>query len=488
MRNLEPRIYRRLIGGKPLIGPPFGDWTDDDGVFHPGQTRILDKVFSDIPEDGSIKFIDLCCGIGYGKTTVGVDIAQAILGLGPQYAVLFLEPNVRGINRNFLPAWRAAVPEQYYRQNKGEREMIWKVTGAHLFYDHRDVTGNVEAAADRLARGPTVCAIIDDEAATGYSDEMRQTLMGRLRGSAEIFLYITLSTPKPGSYGNMLALPGHVTVKCKTVDNPTLSRARIAQLKQDMSPEMFRRECEAEIISLQGRIWSGVDYHPTEGKGWPYSNRDDAHPAFDNTLPWYLFADIGSATGAYACVQPTLATYNGREIFPGKRWVLFAEYCPQDDADVHRAFLKLRASFGTPAGLVAGIDINKRADTDGKTPSYFAIRVFGNIPIYPYSETYAEEQIQGDVLGSLFCTGDGARRLTIARDFVSLDTHSRRGIREMINEDEWLSEAERRPGDYYPKVKKVRVQHIRDALLKGALFMSPPEWLREKRYSEGDAA
>jgi hypothetical protein len=89
----------------------------------------------------------------------------------------------------------------------------------------------------------------------------------------------------------------------------------------------------------------------------------------------------------------------------------------------------------------------------------------------------ADKQIQYDRLSFLMCSATGERRFTVAKDFVSLDLDSHRGVIEMINEDEWPDEGKRRPSDVLPKNRENRVQHVRDALLMGSYaIMAPPSW------------
>jgi hypothetical protein len=127
--------------------------------------------------------------------------------------------------------------------------------------------------------------------------------------------------------------------------------------------------------------------------------------------------------------------------------------------------------------VVAGADINSEVSTDGKTSSYFVEKVFGRIPIFPCNEAVYNQRLRVDTLGSLFKTVSGHRRITIAKDFISLDRNSRRGVIEMIKQDVWLEPEKRRPGDYVPKNREILVQHIRDALMMGGvMLMAPPTW------------
>ena len=246
-----------------------------------------------------------------------------------------------------------------------------------------------------------------------------------------------------------------------------------------MSPEQARRELDGEFTSLRGKIWKTAKWSPdNKDDSWPNGNRHDQFTKFNPSLPWWLMCDLGGATGAYIVVQQTKAAYRGQELFSGPVWVAVADLCPRDDASAARSFALLKENFGTPVGVTAGADVNTRAATDGSTVSYFAQQCFGNAPVYPCNESVYSKQVQYDVLSFLMCSAINERRFTIARDFVSLDPYSSRGVREMIEEDEWPEETKRRPTDFLPKNKDNVVQHTRDALLMGFSQLSPPSWGR----------
>jgi hypothetical protein len=77
----------------------------------------------------------------------------------------------------------------------------------------------------------------------------------------------------------------------------------------------------------------------------------------------------------------------------------------------------------------------------------------------------------------LVCASNDERRLTVAKNFVSHDPDSKRGVLEMFDEDQMPPIDERAPSDFLPKHKGNVVQHIRDALLMGtAEIMAPPQW------------
>ena len=458
---------------KPLkmrhMGPP-----------HRKQLALLQELFE--PDPDHVKQIDLVCGRGFGKSLVAIDIACRALSLGPFMVGLFLEPDWNRVNRVFLKKWKIHVPPHLYELNKGERCITW-INGALLFYGPRNVTGSYSHAEDAQV-GQDTSFIIDDEAALRCSYPMYGNNMATIRVASPVRFYLTVSTPRVGPYKRLVTGKGHRMFRGKSADNPYLPKNYVEQLRANMSAEQARRELEGEFISLEGRIWKTAKYQEPdpddkndETFGWPNGNRHDAFVSFDPKRPWWLFCDLGGRTGAYVVVQKTEPEYRGRKLFAGSVWVAVADLCPTIDASASRAFQMLRKHFGTPTTVVAGKDIKTHDGVIGKTVAYFAQQVWGSVNIIPVDESVYSKQIQYDRLSYLMESAEGHRRFTVARKFVSLDQESKRGVREMINEDEWPPEEQRRPSDFLPKNKDNIVQHTRDALLMGTVaVMSTPDW------------
>lgn len=441
------------------------------------QQEVVDEIFRADPDN--IKQINLCCGRGYGKSVMAITIAIMALFRKPGVVGLFLEPDWKRVTRVFLKKWKQIVPKELYTLNKGE-QCITCINGSMLFYGPRNVTGSQDAS-DSAQVGQDVDFIIDDEAAIRCSQIMYSNNMGAIRNPSDVRFYLTVSTPLVGPYQNLVTGPGHKLFRGKSSDNLYLPKNYVENLRLNMSADQARRELDGEFLTLRGRIWKTA----VMDKAWPNGNRHDQHTRFDPKRPWWLFCDLGSATGAYVVVQQTDADYRGRELFHDPVWVAVADLCPKDDASASRAFQKLKQEFGIPAGVVAGRDINTRDRGDGRTVSYFAQQVWGNVKIYPCDESMFSKQIQYDRLSYMMCSASNQRRFTLAKNFVSLDIESRRGVREMIDEDAWPSSDKRRVQDFLPKNKEIRVQHTRDAILMGAVqIMAPPSWL----YDENPAA
>lgn len=429
------------------------------------------------PHEG-VRQIDLCCGLGFGKTLLLIQIAAIKLDTIPGTRILFLEPDWERCESIFLDTWKEHVPPELYHHIAGRRKIIWLPTRNVLHYRARVITGSKELAKDKR-RGPEYTDVFDDETAIGFDMETYTNTLARIRTAGKNLTYITATTPKVGEYGRFLKRGGNIVFRGRTADNHyLLSRQPDYEknLRATMSPDQARRELDGELVALEGRIWYQADLE----NPWPQGNIDHEHPRYDPGKPWWLFCDLGSSTGAYSVIQHRDSRYRGRRIFDNDDnvWVAVADLCPSTDASAMRAFQRLKEAFGRPAGVVAGKDIDKRADTDGATIAHFVNNIFGqSTRIYSCDETIYNKMVQFDCLNYLVCSAIGERRFTIARDFVSMDDRSHRGIREMLDEDQWPSIDKRRMSDFLPKDKTNTVQHIRDSLLMGAVeIMHRPSW------------
>jgi hypothetical protein len=431
------------------------------------QQAILDAL---LEPSIAKKQIDLCCGRGFGKTYLAIIAAIMTLSIDGKQVGLFLEPTWKLTNSVFLASWRKLVPKELYKINKGEEMITW-INGSVLYYGPRNVSGSTEAMRDKY-RGYNLTFVIDDEAAIGCDEQFYTNVLAAIRVPSTVRYYFTISTPKVGPYRDLVTSENHTLYRGSSRDNPYLPAGEIDALAANMSRDQVRREIDGEFISLEGRIWKTADM----SQAWSAGNRDDEHPAFKPGHPYWLLCDLGSSTGAYVVIQQRKAALSGQQLFPGPVWVAVADLCPQNDASAARAFAMIKEHFGTPVGVTAGADINTRATTDGTTVSYFAQQCFGNVPIYPCNESLYSKQVQYDRLSYLMCAAGGERRFTVARDYVELDPDSKRGVRQMLEVDEWPEEMKRRASDFLPKNRECRVQHTRDALLMGMSVLSPPTW------------
>ena len=439
------------------IGPPF-----------PKQQELIDFLFK--PDPDHVKQVDLCCGRGYGKSVIAIDIACRALSRNKNAVGLFLEPDWKRVHRVFLKKWRKIVPPELYTINKNEQCITW-INGAMLFYGPRNITGSSASSEDSQI-GQDTSFIIDDEAALRCSEIMYTNNMATIREPSDVRFYLTVSTPRVGDYQRLVTAEEHILFRGVSRDNPYRPKNYVRDLMRNMSPDQARRELEGEFTTLRGKVWKNIEL----AKPWPEGNRDDIHTGFIKGSPWWLMSDLGSATGSFVVVQQRKAEYRGHRMFDGYVWVAVADFCPRDDASAARAFALLKKNFGTPVGVTAGADINTRATTDGTTVSYFAQQAFGNVPIYPCNESVYSKQVQFDNMDFLVCSAGGERRLTVAKNFVSLDPYSHRGVREMFETDEYEEMSKRNLREILPKSKTNIVQHTRDAMLMGFSQISPASW------------
>lgn len=430
------------------LGPP-----------HPKQLEILGRALEPSPD---VKQIDVCCGRGFGKTVFGIIVALKALCRGPDEVGLFLEPDWKRVHRVFLKKWFQHVPKALYTINKGEC-CITLYNGAKLYYGPRNITGRVQDSEDSQL-GQDTSFIIDDEAALKCNFAFYRNNLMTIRVPSEARFYLTLTTPRLGDYQTLVTDPEHELFHGSSWDNVYLPPGTIDGWVRNMSAAQVSRDIDGQFVAVDDLIWSEWSNDP-----WPMGNVSREHSEFMPELPYYLFCDFGSGTGAYVVVQPTYI--RNEEI-----WVAVADLCPHMDASASRAFQKIKAMFGDPEMIVGGADSQTRSNADGRTIRYYSNQIFGpGIPVKAMNEQRFSKSIQYDKLSYLIKDYRGFRRFCIAENFVSLDTQSRRGLKEMFEQDQWLEESKRREGDFLPKNKEIRVQHVRDALLMGAAgVMSPP--------------
>ena len=428
---------------------------------HPKQSKVLYTAFSH-PSNRRVRRINVKCGVGWGKTTNGIDLAVGVLSIGRRNRVLFLEPDMPTIEDTFIPAWKETIPPDYYSINHYRRQIIWKPTDALLMYRPRWVTGNQQTEEDLLGRSRNLTAIISDEDAIKHNRNLFNRLQDRLRVGYPL-LYATLSTPKPGSYANMLKLPGSILIEGTSYDNPGIPDELIDAKRDYMSEEEFDCEVLAKIVALRGRIFKGANLN----REYPYGTLNTIHDRFIEEHDWYLFCDLGSATGAYVVVQQMPDT--GWDPV----WTAVADLCPDDDPSAVSAFVRLKEEFGKPVAVVAGGDIGTRNSVTGTSAKEAVTEVFGTgVDVLPFFESGALKQQAFNRMRYLIKSAKGVRRFTVANNFVSLEKTGR-GVREVL--EEYAMRDQPRSGEFLPKGADQPLCHCADSLMAGAYkLMSPP--------------
>lgn len=465
--------YFRNTDGEPLE-PPIGK-----------HLEILKEV---LRPDPCVKPIDCCCGLGFAKTYLGIQAAAETLQIDGHQVGLFLEPDWDRVNTIFLPLWTSIVPEELYTIEYGNHCIKWW-NGSRLYFRPRVITGSRERSRSKF-RGIELTFVVDDETAIGFDLEQYQNTFARIRGNSSVRYYLTLSTPLVGPYGRFLNRGGNTFFRGRTDENTYLLKrdpTYVDRQRATMSKDQARRELDGELVALEGRIWKYAKWDATDPDcAWPLGNRNDIHTRFNPEQPYWLFCDLGSATGAYVVVQKFYPPQGyGSFGQDNHHWVAVADYCPDYDANAAAAFRKIQMEYGKPAAIVSGGDINTRATTDGHDVAYFVTQIFGGVPILMADEHQSSRHTHVDILSYLICSSLDVRRFTVARDFRHMaDGDSYRGVREMLLEDKWPDVDKRNPNDYLPKTKDNLVQHTRDALLNGAAkIMRPPRWNKAKEIA-----
>jgi hypothetical protein len=445
---------------------------------YPKQQEIEEYVLR--PEPNRVKRANVRCGIAFGKSTCGIDLATKVLSIDGEQVHLFLEPDRNRMENVFLAEWHNIVPPELWDVNYGKRTIGWKPTGAKLLYWHRDIRGNKKVRAN-MFRGINVTSAQDDESPEGFLLEQYQNIFNRIRKPSPVRFFLTWGTPQPGEYSRAIKRPGQKLFVGTTYDNPYLPEGYIEQMIANMSSrDQVRREIYGEEVSLEGRIFreakiDAADAEHDPENRWPRGNVHWEFTTFRPELPWWLFCDLGSATGAYIAVQKIPAMRFGGDV-----WIAVADYCPNDDASASRAFQKMDDTFGRPAAVVAGADVHTKNSVDGRTVAYFASQVWGNIPIRAMGESNADKMRQYDIVSRMISTLDGNRRFCIAKDFVSLAPESHRGLREMLLEYSMRPIEERAEDEFLPKGNDQPLCHVADALLMGSEVMAPPEFMKKR--------
>jgi hypothetical protein len=416
-----------------------------------------------------VKRVHFVCGRGTGKTIGAVLLALRTCLQEPGITGLILSPTYQALRDIFLSEWERIVPPEIYVYNKTEK-IITVRTGremSRLLLRSRQVD-RPEKAKD-VHRGITVGFVIDDEAAIGFDEELYVNVSGCIRAQTKHKYYACTTTPRLGNkYYDVAHGPGHKIISASSRDNPWLPEGWVDDLMSQMSPAQARREIDGQWVALEGLIWD-----TWSDEQWPMGNVHDH--TYNPDKPWFLFADLGVANGAYVVVQPVESLHMGHRVYPGATWVAVAELTPEHDGSASRAFQRLKGQYGTPAAIVAGYDVNKRSDGDATKPMFFANQVFGSgIQVRAVADWHADKQTQYNRLLYLIKSATGERRFCVSKDLQKLDPCGR-GIMQLMQQDTWPDNAGKARGTFLPK--EGRLEHMRDALLYGAVeLMSPPSF------------
>lgn len=413
-------------------------------------------------------------GRGGGKTLCAVMLALMICLREPGTVGIILSPTYRKLRDVFLKTWVDTVPGEVYKLNRSEMTITLN-NGSHMIMRSRHVD-NPSRGRD-AHRGVDANWALDDEAAEGFDGELYANISGCLRRPGKHRFYACCTTPRLNEYYNLATGEGHEVIYSSSRDNPHLPDGWVDDLQGTMSAQQAEREIEGRWVALEGLVWS-----TWSNSMWPAGN---VHPhKFNPDAPWYLFLDLGVGNGAYLVVQRVAADDLGQRLFPGPVWVVCAELMPQHDGSASRALQILKQHFGNPASVAVGADVNTRSNTDASTPMYFVTQIFGAVHTIPVSGWYGDKMVQHDKVQYLIMDSAGRRRLCISEGLVSIDEDPRkkRGIRELMAQDTYPENAGKAGKQFLEK--DGRLEHVRDALLYGAVgIMQPPAMQKDNRVA-----
>lgn len=261
---------------------------------------------------------------------------------------MFFEPDPGRLNTVFWAEWRNWFSPNRYRvvTVDGKKEIHWLDSrgipnGSILYPRHRWITGSPEHAAD-MVRGPNLHLIIDDEAAIDFSQEFYTNAMGRLRLPGEVCGYVTLSTPKVGPYGNMIAMAGHRHFQGKSSDNEANLRVGfLASIRAQMTEMQARRELDGELIALEGRVWTC----------WNDAVNISTE-MYNRNKPYLLAGDIG-VQSSWLIIQ----RYNDH-------YTIVGEY-HADSGGTRDDLPFVLAKWGRPSKIIVGQDVRSNSVAGG---------------------------------------------------------------------------------------------------------------------------
>ncbi len=451
----------------------------------PEKPHIPQQEYLGLPwDDGKMKRVHFISGRGGAKTTAAVLLILQVCIDDPGTEGLVTAPTTKALNRGFLTAWRRIVPSRLWHHHVSEGK-ISLINGSSFWLGSRFVD-RPSRGKDEY-RGPDIDWWLDDEAAVGFDPEFHTNTCAAIRKGGKYRFYTATTTPRLGQYYDFVHKENQTALYSSSRDNPHLPDDYVDDLLDNMSAQQAEREIEGKWVALEGLVWKYWD-NGIEGdkvkRFWPESNVH--RHVYNPDKPYYLFLDIGVGNGAFVVVQRLDANLHGQtgsRVFPGSVWVAVAELMPSRDGSASRAFGILDDHFGAPLKVISGADMDTRASTDAKTVRYFVReRWGGSVPIQPISGDWADKQMQQSRLDYLIKSARGERRFCVSKDMVCLDPHSKRGINELMVQDTWPDNAGKMRGVYFNK--EGRIEHVRDALLYGAVGqMAPPKHLKTDRVA-----
>lgn len=428
---------------------------------YPKQQEFLE---ADRGDGRTVKRIHLIAGRGTGKTSIGiVDLVKESMVRNPGLPNLWIEPTYRHCLDVFYREFRKIVPSDLYTFKKADMMVEW-LNGSTTDIRSR----HADNAMREVNKGPNYAACYNDEAAYKFDKVKYWDVDAAVRHpKANTLSHVCMTTPKMNEYYDLVHSPGHTQINAKSADNPHLPPGWVDERAALMDERRRQQELEGGWVSLTDNIWYNFSTAP-----WPEGN---IHPHVHNyEMPYYLSFDIGVASSAWKIVQPVPGPYTV--------YVQTAEFTPRRDGSVDRVLQRIKQEYGFPAVVIAGADLETRASTDGRTPSYFVRRHFGGVNIRPISGWIADKEIQYNQACYALLSADGKRRFCVSKGLKSHDPETKRGIIEVMQRDSW---PDIKPGSVKSSAfpKEGVLEHMRDAFMYFVVGTMPPNYSHYQQYA-----
>tara|TARA_R100000049_G_C1955828_1_gene110381 strand:- start:1657 stop:3027 length:1371 start_codon:yes stop_codon:yes gene_type:complete len=438
----------------------------------PSQAKLIETIRGH--DGGGTIHAHFVGGRGCSKTSTAMLVMlESCLIWNPGCAHLWTEPTYQLCTDTFLREFKSHIPEELYIVNHSNM-VVRFYNGSTI-----DVRSRfVDRPSRDMGRGPNYAGAVIDEAALGFTRDRYTDIDAAIRDPhANLLWNLCATTPRLNEYQEIVESDGHVMVHATSYDNPYLPETYASDLEGSMSTARSEQEVYGRFISLSGRIWDTWSKDP-----WPNGNILEG-ASHNHDEPYYLFGDLGSARSSWLIVQKRIPRHpSGHGLVPGyvrgdALWVATAEYTPDRDGSTDRICRRIAQDYGKPCRVVIGADINTRSVASGDKPMFYVRRHFGqSIPVTPIDGTFiSDKEIQQGQLSYLIHDTRQRRRFVMAENMISHDPESRRGLKEVMDQDTWPDNVTHKRGEFLPK--EGRLEHHRDAMLYGAVgVMAPPRF------------
>lgn len=431
-------------------------------------------------------------GRGSAKTTSLILLAfRAAYEWMPGMLGCWTEPTSQACEDIFIAEWTKAIPRRLYEIKGGlNTTEIRCCNGTKILVRSR----NVDNPRKEVIKGTNLAWDIDDELAYKFDKNKYWDTDAAIRIDTPYRFHDAGTTPKLNEYyhlihtdeGDLKENIGYV--HSTSHENPHLTEDWVDDLKENLDDKYKQQEIDGKWISLGNLVWDNWS-----DEAWPTGNIINYRHNHDK--PYYLFFDIGVASSAWLVVQPikvprqTLADgYYGYKAMD-TIWVATGEFMPttEQGGQVDRILPLIIDRFGDGCGgIVCGHDIDTRDSTRGDTVAMLVQQHLGSVPqriVGRPGDWWSDKILQHSSLSGGILDTQGRRRFCVAKDFYQENPKTKRGILDMMRQDQWPREDD---GKAAHRLKKDgKLEHVRDAAMYGAVsMMFPPSGGKRKVHAQ----